>query len=299
MGKQNIKTFVGTARLPFVVLVIPMVLLGAALASYQGFEWSLNLLGLVLLGALAASIAVNMLNEYEDYKSGLDAITTRTPFSGGSGSLQANESMAHLVPKIAWFLLGFIVLLGIYFIYLVGWKLIPLGVLGLVIIVAYTPKITKQPWLCLIALGLAFGPLMVMGTYLVLTGEYSWLVFWLSLVPFFLVNNLLLNQFPDLEADKKVGRFNLLMLLGTQKSAMIFMLFLLSSYLLIGAMVLLEYLPVWVLLGGLTIILAVPLLKKVTAYHYDLKKLLPVLGLNVVINILTPLFIAIGLWVSL
>lgn len=299
MNKNNFITLVGTMRPPFLVLTVSVVCLGAALASYQGFEWSLGLFLLVLIGALSAHIAVNMLNEYEDYKSGLDSMTQRTPFSGGSGSLQSNESASQQVFNVGWAFIGIVVILGLYFIYLRGWALIPLGIIGLLVIALYTPKITKSPWLCLIAPGLAFGPLMVMGTYFVLTGEYNWLVLTISLVPFFLVNNLLLlNQFPDLDADKQVGRLNLLMLLGTQKSALIFNIFLLSSYAIIILMVVFGYLPAWALLGLLTFIVAIPLLQKVIAHHNDLEKLLPVLGLNVLINILTPLLIAIGLWIA-
>ncbi len=89
------------------------------------------------------------------------------------------------------------------------------GLLGVVLIVTYTSRITRYPWLCLIAPGLAFGPFMVVGGFMVLTGEFSWLAFWVSWIPFLLVNNLLLlNQFPDEAADRRLGRFNIIMRLG-------------------------------------------------------------------------------------
>ncbi|BBP43616.1 prenyltransferase [Thiosulfativibrio zosterae] len=298
-NKAIFKAVIGSMRPPFLVLTLAVISLAAALANFQNQEWSVSLFVLVLLGGLSAHIAVNMLNEYEDFHSGLDDLTVKTPFSGGSGSLQAVPEAAAWVLQMGWFFLGFVAALGVYFIALRGWGLLPLGLIGLLIVVAYTSKITKMPWLCLIAPGFAFGPLMVMGAYYVLTGEYDWVVFGVSLVPFFLVNNLLLlNQFPDASADKMVGRYNVLILLGSKASGGIFNLFLLSSYLVILFLVALEYLPLWALLGGLTLLMAVPLALKVRAYHDDLERLMPALGLNVAVNILTPLLIALGLFLA-
>ena len=43
-----------------------------------------------------AHTSVNALNEYQDFKSGLDLITVKTPFSGGTKSLPENPQKAHL-----------------------------------------------------------------------------------------------------------------------------------------------------------------------------------------------------------
>ena len=48
--------------------------------------------------------------------------------------------------------------------------LLPIGLLGLVLVVSYTPWITRHPLLCLVAPGLGFGPVMVLGTLVALTG---------------------------------------------------------------------------------------------------------------------------------
>ncbi|MAK74397.1 MAG: prenyltransferase, partial [Pseudomonadales bacterium] len=74
-----------TLRPPFLLLALVTVALAAALtpsALLLDSDWLL-----VLLGALAAHGAVNVLNEYADFHSGLDLHTERTPFSGGSGYL--------------------------------------------------------------------------------------------------------------------------------------------------------------------------------------------------------------------
>ena len=73
-------------RGPFLVLTPVCVLLGVGtvVANKAPVDWSL--LFLCLLGALLAHISVNALNEYADFRSGLDLATLRTPFSGGSGA---------------------------------------------------------------------------------------------------------------------------------------------------------------------------------------------------------------------
>lgn len=167
-------TLVQTTRPSFLLLPFSIVFLAGALAWQSGAESSLLLFGLILLSAVAAHASVNILNEVDDARSGLDELTQRTPFSGGSAALQTNPAAINAAEKLGFALLALVVAVGIYFIYLKGWLLLPLGILGVLVIVAYIPKITRMPWLCLIAPGLGFGPLMLFGSYYVLTGNFSW-----------------------------------------------------------------------------------------------------------------------------
>jgi 1,4-dihydroxy-2-naphthoate octaprenyltransferase len=146
---------------------------------------------------------------------------------------------------------------------------------------------------------LGFGLLMVMGTDFVLTGHYSWPAFFASLVPFFLVSDLLLlNQFSDVEADESVGRRHYPILIGRKASSLIYGAFLLGAYVAIIAGWALGYLPAWALLGLLTLVLAVP--TAIGAYRYaeDLEKLAPYMGLNVLLTVVTPILVAVGLFIA-
>jgi len=80
----NVKTIVQSMRVPFLVLTPVCVFLGASTVVANQAEVSLFVLLLALLGAFLAHISVNTLNEYLDFKSGLDLETIKTPFSGGS-----------------------------------------------------------------------------------------------------------------------------------------------------------------------------------------------------------------------
>jgi len=292
------KDFLGPMRVPFLLLTPACVLLGIATAFRSNAQINPLHVLLVLVGAICTHISVNSFNEYDDFKSGLDARTERTPFSGGSGTLPANPGMAKIALTIALVSLGIVALIGLYFTRLHGLTLLPLGLLGMFVIVAYTPWLTRNPLLCLIAPGLGFGPLMVMGTHFALTGHYSWMAFTASLVPFFLVSNLLLlNQFPDVEADKTVGRRHFPILIGRRLSSFIFSTFLVLTYVIIVIGVALSILPIGSLLGLATLILAIPLLKGSIKHAEDIHNLVPFMGNNVLINLLTPALVAVGMFI--
>lgn len=293
------KTLLGPMRLPFLVLPPACVLLGVGTTLWT--EGGINVLHAILafVGAVAAHISVNALNEYYDFKSGLDARTRPTPFSGGSGTLLASPEAARLALVTGLATLALAALIGIYFLFVWGLALLPLGLLGLIVIYTYTNWLTRSPLLCLIAPGLGFGTLMVMGTDFVLTGSYTWTAFVASLVPFFLVSNLLLlNQFPDIEADESVGRRHYPIAIGRRASSLIFGAFLLGTYLAIVVGWALDLLPAAALLGLFTVVIAVPV--GIGAYRYadDLEKLMPSLGLNVLLTVLTPILVAVGLLIA-
>ena len=296
---KDLKTVLGPMRLPFLILPPACVLLGVGTALWTQGEIRVLHAVIAFLGAVAAHISVNALNEYYDYKSGLDFRTRPTPFSGGSGTLPATPEAARTALITGLVTLGLTALVGIYFLAVWGLALLPLGLLGLVVIFTYTNWITRSPLLCLIAPGLGFGTFMVMGTDFVLSGGYSWSAFVASLVPFFLVSNLLLlNQFPDVEADRGVGRRHYPILIGRKASSVIYGAFLLATYLSIVAGWALGVLPAWALLGLATLALAVP--TAVAAYRYadNLERLAPYLGFNVILTVLTPLLVAIGLLIA-
>ena len=296
---RDLKLLTGPMRLPFIILTPICVLLGISTAFLEigSINWLYSIL--IMIGAISAHISVNAFNEYFDFKSGLDLKTDRTPFSGGSGTLPENPEMLRSALYIAWISFLLTLIIGLYFVYAVDWKLLPLGLLGLLIVYIYTKWVTHNPFICLIAPGLSFGILMVVGTHFVLTGNYSWLAFLTSLIPFFLVNNLLLlNQFPDVDADKTVGRRHYPIAIGRKKSAYIFVVFLVIPYLIIISLVVLGLIPLTGLLGLLTIFIAIPLATGVLKNANDIENLIPFMGKNVLLNLLMPLLTAIGIFLG-
>ncbi len=296
---KNFKLLLGPMRLPFVILAPACVLVGLGTALYEQGSVNWGYFVLALIGGIAAHISVNAFNEYFDFKTGLDSRTQKTPFSGGSGTLQAHPELAPaaLWTAIATFLITG--LIGLFFAFVQGWGILPLGLLGLFLLYGYTVWITHIPILCLVAPGLGFGTLMVLGTHFALTGSYSWTAFFASLVPFFLVSDLLLlNQFPDVEADRSIGRKHYPIVLGRQKSVYLYISFLLGAYAAIVLGVALGLLPLWALLGLLTLVLAVQVIRNVAKNAENVPAIIPSMAQNVLINLLTPVLLAIGLLIG-
>jgi len=99
-----------------------------------------------------------------------------------------------------------IIPIGIYFITVKGWLLLPLLIVAALCIVLYTPFILKT-WWPEWAPGAGLGILPVLGAYFVQTGTYTLPAFIVSVPSGILVHNLLLlNEFPDVAADTKAGR---------------------------------------------------------------------------------------------
>lgn len=296
---SNLKYLLGPMRVPFLILTPACVVLGLGTAVWSSGGVSPTHFVVALVGAVCAHISVNAFNEYFDFKSGLDFKTQRTPFSGGSGTLPANPGLARQALATAVTSVVVVCLVGLYFLTVRGLSLLPLGIAGILVVILYTPWIARNPLACLVAPGLGFGTLMVVGTHFALTGDYSGTAFIASFVPFFLVSNLLfLNQFPDVDADRSVGRKNYPIVIGRRASSLIYGAFLLFAFLSIVLGVMTGYLPRACLLGLFALVVAVP--AAVGAYRYadDVNRLAPYMGLNVVVNIVTPVLVAVGLFLG-
>ncbi len=296
---KNLKQLSGTMRLPFVILAPACALVGLGTAYLQTGHINWFYFGLTVIAAVSAHISVNAFNEYFDYKTEVDARTQRTPFSGGSGTLQAHPELAKATLILSWTTLTIVGLIGLYFCSVWGWRALPLGFVGLVLLYGYTAWMVYQPVLCLIAPGLGFGPLMVLSTHFALTGTITVESFVASLVPFFLVSNLLLlNQFPDVEADRSAGRKHFPILVGRTVSGYIYITFLIAAYLIIVLGVAFRFLPRFSLLALLTLVFAVQITRNVLANSENVPALIPAMGQNVIVNLLTPVLLAIGLFIG-
>ncbi len=273
-----------TARPPFLLLTLVCLLLGLATVWVPGHALDAVLLAKVVLGAVCAHISVNMLNEYADFRSGLDAITQRTPFSGGSGALPAQPQRAPAVLLAGLLALGVTVAVGLELLYLRGWVLLPIGLAGVLLVLLYTPWINRHPWLCMLAPGLGVGPLMVVGTHLALGGHELRTALAASWVPGCLASALLLlNQFPDREADLRVGRRNLVIVHGRPWAA---------------RLVLLRWLPPASLWGLAPMLLAWPMGRGLLRHNDVPEQLLPAMARNVQVVLGAPAAMAVGMLLS-
>ena len=289
-------TVLKTFRLPFLVLTPVSVLLGASIALASHTPVDNVMIALVLAGAVAAHISVNALNEYHDFSSGLDLQTSRTAFSGGSGALPEHPEAAPAVLIAGLLSLLATMTIGGSLIVIAGKSILPIGIAGIVLVVTYTQWINRSPLLCLIAPGAGFGILMVVGTHLVLTGNYSGPIWPVSLVPFFLTNNLLLlNQYPDINADASVGRKTFPIAFGINKSNLAYAFFMIAAYATVVVLVATRQIPVTGMMALLPIPLSLFALGGAIRYSSRIGEHPGYMAANVAAAILTPLLLGIAI----
>jgi 1,4-dihydroxy-2-naphthoate octaprenyltransferase len=268
----GLKPWLGVARAPFLILSVTLVAAGAAAAAYDGiFGWIPTFLALV--GLVALHIAVNALNEASDMTTGIDLHTRRTPFSGGSGTLPAGQLSVRSTRVFALTCATFGGLIGVYFALQLGWGFVALMAFGAAAVLLYSE------------VGAAWVQGRPPGAAALWAG-----------IPAFLMtfNLLLLNEFPDEEADRAGGRRNLVLLFGRRAAAAIYSVAaLLAPASVVGA-VALGALPRLALLAvGPSLILVRPVAWALARPPEAVP--LPALGANVIWNLATNTVLALSL----
>ena len=289
---MKLKIWFLETRPQFLLLSVVLVFLGTCMAWYDG-AFHLGYALLAFIGLLLCHISVNVLNDYFDYRSGIDLETKRTPFSGGSGILPA----ALLKPRqVLWFGLAASLLalpIGIYFVMVRGWLLLPLLLIGAVCILLYTPLITRLGWPEW-APGVGLGALPVLGIYFIQTAAYTSPAIVACIPSGILVHNLLLlNEFPDTEADRKAGRKTLPIIMGKTGAGIVYSILTAAVYLWIIGAVVAGVMPVFSLIALLTFPLAIKAIQGAIK-HQDASKLASAMGNNVLVVLLTQLLLGVG-----
>ena len=294
---MRLKIWFLETRPQFLLLSVVLAFLGASIAWYHiamyGGAFHLGFALLAMVGLLLAHTSVNVLNDYFDYRSGIDLVTPKTPFSGGSGILPA----ARLTPtQVLW--LGVVSLLltvpiGIFFVLNRGWLLLPLILVGALCIVLYTPFILKTKWPEWAA-GLGLGTLPVLGAYFVQTASYTLPAVIASVPSGILVHNLLLlNEFPDVEADQTAKRQTLPIIMGREKAGIVYSVLTIMVYLWIVGGVVARVMPVFALVALLTLPFAVRAIRGALK-PVGMERLMPAMANNVLVVLLTQLLLGIG-----
>jgi len=289
---MKLKVWFLETRPQFLLLSVVLAFLGTCIAWYDGY-FHLGYALLAFLGLLLCHTSVNVLNDYFDYRSGIDLEAKRTPFSGGSGILPA----ALLKPKqVLW--LGLVSLLvavpiGVYFVIARGWQLLPLLVVGALCALLYTPVLTRLRWPEL-APGVGLGALPVVGTYFVQTAAYTLPAVVASIPSGILVHNLLLlNEFPDAEADRKAGRKTLPIVMGKSKAWVVYSVLTILVYLWIIGGVVVGKMPAFSLIALLTLPFAIKAIQGARK-HDEMSQLVPAMANNVMVVLLTQFLLGIG-----
>ncbi len=284
-------------RAPFLSLSVALVFLGTSVGFADGSldprRAFLAVLGLVLL-----HIAVNVFNECSDLRTGIDLHTHPTPFSGGSGMLTSGAIAPSHAAALGALCLIAGVIIGLYFIYATNIKLLPLLLLGGVAVCAYTDILARR-FLGEVFAGLGLGLLPVLGSAFVQTGHYSWASFAAGVPAGILTFNLLLlNEFPDLEADSAGGRKNILIAVGKRRAGRIYAATMLAMYLWIIGTAVIGLTPLYCLPAIFTFAIAIKPMRWALDEGRDMGSSTPALAGNVAANLGTLVLLGIGFILS-
>jgi 1,4-dihydroxy-2-naphthoate polyprenyltransferase len=218
---NGLAPWLGVARAPFLLLPVTLVAAGSAAAAYEGaFSWPRTLLALV--GLLLLHAAVNAFNEASDMSTGIDLRTNRTPFSGGSGTLPAGllSVRATLVFAYSCAVIGG--LIGGWFALRLDPTFAFLMAAGAASVLFYS-ELFARTGVGEIFAGLGLGALPIWGAAWVQGPIPGPAALWAGVPGFFMTFNLLLlNEFPDEEADRAGGRRNIVLMLGRKGAALVY-----------------------------------------------------------------------------
>ena len=300
MRDSRLKIWLLELRAPFFTATILPVLLGTAAAYWERVEIHLSYFLLALVGAVSLHGGTNVLNDYFDYRSGNDLLyreQKNPPFDGGSPFLIQGILRPEAVYRGGILLLGVGAAIGLLLAYQRGWPILILGLLGV-----FSSYFYVEPRLNLagrglgeFAVGLCFGPLSVWGAYFVQAQRFAASPLIASLPLGLLIANVLfLNQFPDLEADRDVGKTHWVVRLGREKAFRVFLFSSLSVYLLIAGGAAVALLPPLSLLALLTLPLSLRVLRLVKRYYSDSPRLRPAQALTILNHLLTGLLLCLA-----
>ncbi|MEA2613302.1 MAG: 1,4-dihydroxy-2-naphthoate polyprenyltransferase [Chloroflexota bacterium] len=200
-----------TTRLPFLTATIIPVVLGILIAASHG-AFDLVSAALTVIGAAFVQLGLNVANDVFDTVQGADdANVTPTKFSGGSRVIQYGLVSLRQMAGLA---TVFYVLAGVIGLILLATRgstaLLVIGVVGFIVSLGYTAPPLKFVYRGLgeIAVALGFGPMMLLGAYVVQTrGALSWEPFVASIPVALLVALILyVNEIPDRRGDARVGK---------------------------------------------------------------------------------------------
>jgi len=295
----KLKIWIRELRVPFLTASIVPVILGTLVALIKTGNIDFLYFILTLVGVCLLHAGTNVANDYFDYKGGTDNINREfiTPFSGGSRVIQQGLMSPREVLVEAMILFGLGALVGLYLTFTRGITVLYLGAIGMVSGFFYTAPPFKfaSKGIGELLVGLNFGVLVVLGSYYVQTKSIAIEPLLASLPVSFLITAVLwINEFPDYKADRETGKLTLVVRLGRGKAVNFYRILMYLPYTVILVFILLGYLPLFFLIGLLTLPKAKTAVNIAKRFYEDPQNLAPANGLTIAIHLQTGILLSIA-----
>jgi len=292
-----ISVWLRVIRVRFLVASIIAVSVGLAITWWHTGNISIFDAILTMCGVLALHASVDLLNDYWDFKRGIDTTTHRTKMSGGSGVLPEGllKPAQVYAAGIAFLIIG--TAIGIYFIATDG---IVIGIIlafAVISIYFYSTKIID--WGLAEVFVTIKGSMIVMGTYFVQTSQITEQSVLGGIVIGVLSSLVLfITSFPDHDADKAKGRKTLVISLGMQKACSILWIFPAITYGITIIAVVFEIFPIFCLIILVTPPLIIKSGQKLKQNYDELTNLIPVMSSTLHFSRITGALLVVGFLVS-
>ena len=292
-----ISAWIRVIRIRFLLASVISVSVGLAITW-----WSINDITIIdailtMCGVLALHASVDLLNDYWDFKRGIDTKTHRTKMSGGSGVLP--EGLLKPSQVYAAGIVSLIIgaAIGMYFVATDG---IVIGIiLAFAVLSIYFYSIKIVNWgLAEVFVGIK-GSMIVIGTYFVQTTDITEQAVLGGIVIGTLSSLILfITSFPDHDADKAKGRKTLVISLGKERACSILWVFPVVTYGITVIAVCFEVFPIFCLLILLTIPLIIRSGLKLKQNYDKLINLIPVMSSTLYFSRITGVLLIVGFLVN-
>jgi len=228
---------------------------------------------LTMIGVISLHASVDLLNDYWDFKRGIDTNTQRTGMSGGTGVLPEELLKPSQVYKAG---IGFLIFGGVvggFFVFTFGITIAIILSFAILSIYFYSTKLVN--WGLAEVFVAIKGTMIVLGTFYIQTNQILEIPIFAGIVVGVLSATVLfITSFPDHDADKQKGRRTLVILFGKEKASVAYWVFPVIVYSIIFILVVTEYFPVYTLLTLFAIPLVIKSGMKLKSVYDDTKKMI-------------------------
>ncbi|MEE8133065.1 MAG: prenyltransferase [Nitrososphaerales archaeon] len=264
-------------RIRFLLASVIAVSVGLAVSWWKFQQFDPFYALLTYLGVACLHASVDLLNDYWDYKRGIDKLTKRTPFSGGTGVLPENLIQPSTIYTVGLVFLALGTSIGIYLVFLRGFTIAIILAFAVLSIYFYSTSIVNA------GLGELFvtikGVMIVLGTFFVQTAQIIPNALYVGVIVGLLSASVLfVNSFADHDADKSKGRKTLVIVLGMKKASTFFTFFPSIVYALIAVGIILNMLPIYSLICCAAVPLAIRIGRTLKKDNNDTKSLVPAMS---------------------
>jgi 1,4-dihydroxy-2-naphthoate octaprenyltransferase len=273
-------------RLPFLSATFIPVLIGLAIAAVHGF-FDVPSAILTIVGAAAVHLALNVANDVFDTRLGADDLNVNpTQYSGGSRVNQYGLVSLRGMTLISAGFYAIALAIGLVLLLIRGSvPLLVIGILGVVLSIGYTAPPLKLVYRGLgeLTTAIGFGPLMLVGAYVVQTQGLLALEPFVASVPIAILVALILyvNEVPDRPADARAGKLTLPVRLPRRLVIDMYVLATAAAFLSIVAGVLAGLLPIPALAALLGVPLALRVRQGLEQFYESPYGLMSVMAANV------------------